>query len=50
MRIGGLLDPRELWEASYAAITKRLAEAGSKARNERGSLRGGDFKRIACRA
>jgi hypothetical protein len=41
------LEPREMWEASYADVEKCLARAGSKAR-ERGALGVREFKRIAC--
>jgi len=40
------LDPREMWEAPIAAVAARLAEPGSKSRNERGALSVGDFKRL----
>lgn len=30
------LEPREMWEAPFAEVLARLAEPGSKARNERG--------------
>lgn len=43
------LEPREIWEAPYAAVTARLLEPGSRARNERGALAVGDFKRLARR-
>ena len=42
------LEPREMWEAPYADVAKRLALPGSKAR-ERGSLGVTEFKRLACR-
>jgi hypothetical protein len=42
----GTLDPREMWEAPYPAVAKRLGEKGSMAR-ERGSLRVSEFKRLA---
>ena len=42
------LEPREMWEASYAAVTKRLAMPGSKSR-ERGALGVREFKRLAQR-
>lgn len=41
------LEPVTMWEASYAAVTKRLLEPGSKARNERGAMSVHDFKKIA---
>jgi Family of unknown function (DUF6998) len=41
------LEPVGMWEAPYAAVITRLAEPGSKARNERGALSVGDFKRLA---
>ena len=40
------LEPREMWEAPFAEVLARLAEPGSKARNERGALSVGDFKRL----
>lgn len=40
------LDPREMWEAPIAAVAARLVEPGSRARNERGALSVGDFKRL----
>jgi hypothetical protein len=40
------LEPRQMWEAPYAEIIARLAEPGSKARNERGALSVQDFKRL----
>lgn len=40
------LDPIEIWEAPYAIIEARLAQPGSKARNERGALAVSDFKRL----
>jgi hypothetical protein len=43
------LEPREMWEAPYAAVAARLAEPGSKARNERGALGVSEFKRMAKR-
>jgi hypothetical protein len=43
------LDPREMWEAPYALVIARLAEPGSRARNERGAMSVSDFKRIAGR-
>lgn len=43
------LEPREIWEAPYAAVTDRLREPGSRARNERGALAVDDFKRLARR-
>ena len=39
------LDPREMWEAPYAAVAKRLAKRGSKAR-KRGQLGVSEFKRL----
>ena len=41
------LEPVTMWEAPYAAVTKRLLEPGSKARNERGAMSVHDFKKIA---
>jgi len=41
------LDPREMWEAPFPAVAARLAEPGSKARNERGALSIGDFRRLS---
>lgn len=41
------LEPVGTWEAPYKAVCDRLAEPGSKARNERGALSVGDFKRLA---
>jgi hypothetical protein len=40
------LEPREMWEALYADVEKRLAVPGSKAR-ARGALGVGEFKRVA---
>jgi Family of unknown function (DUF6998) len=40
------LEPREMWEAPFAEVLARLAEPGSKARNERGALSVRDFKRL----
>jgi hypothetical protein len=42
------LEPREMWEAAYADVAKRLAIPGSKAR-ERGALGVTEFKRLARR-
>lgn len=42
------LDPREMWEAPFAAVAARLAVPGSKSR-ERGALGVSEFKRIARR-
>jgi hypothetical protein len=42
------LEPREIWEAPFSAVTERLAISGSKAR-ERGSLGVSEFKRMARR-
>ena len=39
--------PVGMWEASYKTIVARLKEPGSKARNIRGALSVGDFKRLA---
>jgi hypothetical protein len=39
------LDPREMWEAPFAAVAERLAVPGSKAR-ARGVLAVDEFKRI----
>jgi hypothetical protein len=41
------LEPVAMWEAPYSAVTKRLLEPGSKARNDRGSMSVHDFKKIA---
>jgi hypothetical protein len=41
------LEPLGMWEARYDEIIARLKEPGSKARNERGALSVGDFKRLA---
>jgi hypothetical protein len=41
------LEPVSMWEASYASVTKRLLEPGSRARNERGAMSVRDFKKIA---
>jgi hypothetical protein len=40
--------PPEMWEEPYAAVVKRLAVPGSKAR-ERGALGVSEFKRLARR-
>ena len=40
------LDPREMWEAPFSEVLVRLAEPGSKARNERGALSVRDFKKL----
>jgi Family of unknown function (DUF6998) len=40
------LEPREMWEAPAPAVLARLAEPGSKARNERGALSVRDFKKL----
>ena len=40
------LEPREMWEAPFREVLARLAEPGSKARNERGALSVRDFKRL----
>ena len=42
------LEPREMWEAPFAAVAKCLARPGSKAR-ERGALGVAEFKQIARR-
>jgi hypothetical protein len=42
------LDPREIWEAPFSAVIKRLGVPGSKAR-DRGVLTVGDFKRFGKR-
>lgn len=42
------LEPREIWEAPYAAVEERLDVAGSKAR-ARGSLGVPEFTRLAAR-
>lgn len=41
------LEPREMWEAPFSEVLARLAEPGSKARNERGALSVRDFKKLA---
>lgn len=41
-------EPREMWEAPYSAVEKRLKVPGSKSR-ERGALNVSDFKRLATR-
>jgi len=41
------LEPVAIWEAPYKKVCARLAEPGSKARNERGAMSAPDFKRIA---
>lgn len=41
------LEPREMWEAPFSEVLARLAEPGSKARNERGALSVRDFKRLS---
>jgi hypothetical protein len=41
------LEPVSMWEAPYSAVTKRLLEPGSKARNLRGAMSVHDFKKIA---
>ncbi|GLH77040.1 hypothetical protein SSBR45G_19480 [Bradyrhizobium sp. SSBR45G] len=38
------LEPKEMWEAPFSSVTTRLAEPGSRARNERGALSVSDFK------
>lgn len=43
------LDPVEIWEAPFSVVLARLLEPGSKARNERGALSVGDFKRLGAR-
>ena len=40
------MEPREMWEATAPAVRTRLAEPGSKARNERGALSIRDFKKL----
>jgi hypothetical protein len=40
------LEPREMWEAPFSEVLARLAEPGSKARNERGALSVHHFKRL----
>jgi hypothetical protein len=40
------MNPREIWEAPALAVLARLAEPGSKARNERGALSIRDFKKL----
>jgi hypothetical protein len=42
------LEPREMWEAPFAAVAARLAVPGSKAR-DRGSLKVSEFKRCMAR-
>ncbi len=41
-----ILDPREMWETPFFEVISRLAEPGSKARNERGAMSVRDFKRL----
>ena len=41
------LEPVTMWEAPYSAVTKRLLEPGSKARNVRGAMSVHDFKKLA---
>lgn len=41
------LEPIEVWRVHEAAIAKRLAEPGSKSRNERGSMAIMQFRSIA---
>lgn len=41
------LEPVTIWEAPYKKVCARLAEPGSKARNERGAMSVLDFKRVA---
>jgi hypothetical protein len=43
------LEPHAMWEAPYVAVLRRLAEPGSRARNERGAMSVSEFKRIAGR-
>lgn len=43
------LDPVEMWEASYERVATRLAEPGSRARNERGAMSVRDFKKLAVK-
>ncbi|MDL2407598.1 hypothetical protein PY650_18395 [Rhizobium calliandrae] len=45
----GTLDPVEIWEVSFSSVFARLAEPGSKSRNERGALAVSDFKRIGSK-
>lgn len=45
----GTLDAVEIWEAPFAAVVGRLAEPGSKSRNERGALSVSDFRRLGRR-
>ncbi|AYG64342.1 DUF6998 domain-containing protein [Rhizobium jaguaris] len=45
----GTLDPVEIWEAPFSSVFARLAEPGSKSRNERGALAVSDFKRIGSK-
>ncbi|WP_409998824.1 DUF6998 domain-containing protein [Bradyrhizobium sp. SZCCHNF30212] len=40
------LEPKEMWEAPFSSVATRLAEPGSRARNERGALSVSDFKRL----
>ena len=40
------LDPMEIWESPFATVVARLAEPGSRSRNERGALAVSDFKRL----
>lgn len=41
------LEPRDMWEAPFSSVAARLAEPGSRARNERGALSVSDFKRLS---
>jgi hypothetical protein len=41
------LEPKEMWEAPFSSVATRLAEPGSRARNERGALSVSDFKRLS---
>jgi hypothetical protein len=43
------LDPVEMWEARYDAVVAHLKKSGSRARNERGSMSVGAFKKMAQR-
>ncbi|MGJ5180809.1 DUF6998 domain-containing protein [Bradyrhizobium oligotrophicum] len=41
------LEPKAMWEAPFRSVVTRLAEPGSRARNERGALSVSDFKRLS---
>ncbi|MGJ5152934.1 DUF6998 domain-containing protein [Bradyrhizobium sp. HKCCYLR1023] len=42
-----ILEPIEMWEAPFSSVSRRLAEPGSRARNERGALSISDFERLS---